>query len=75
MRASIFDHAGLPNDTELRTALRDDMEWALANVLRYAGPEDIPAAPPVPRWTWDGLSGSTWAQRRPSRRSPPDPRS
>ncbi len=72
-------HARCLADPELNHPFsRDDLDhvaWLAADVLRYAEPEDIPAAPPVPRWTWDGLSGSAWAQRRPSRRSPPEPRS
>lgn len=51
-----FDDAGLPTDTELRAALRAYMEWAVADVMRYA-PADavVPAGRPVPRWTRGGL--------------------
>ena len=50
------DDAGLPADPELRAALRDYMEWAVADVLDHERPEDIPSRVPMPRWTWDGPS-------------------
>ncbi|HEU4348796.1 MAG TPA: group II truncated hemoglobin [Actinoplanes sp.] len=52
------DGAHLPDDPELRAALRSYMEWATAEVLSY-GPEDtvVPAGLPMPRWDWDGLRG------------------
>jgi hemoglobin len=51
-----LDDAGLPADRELRSALRAYMEWAVAEILRYA-PADavVPAGRPVPCWTWGGL--------------------
>ena len=50
------DDAGLPEDPELRTALRAYMEWAVADVMSYA-PHDavVPDALSIPRWSWDGL--------------------
>ena len=50
------DDAGLPDDEEFRTALRDYMEWAVADVLVYA-PEgsEVPSDVPMPQWSWDGL--------------------
>ena len=50
------DDAGLPADPEFRAALRAYMEWAVADVLTYS-PVDaaVPAAAPMPRWSWDGL--------------------
>jgi hemoglobin len=50
------EDAGLPADPEFRAALRGYMEWAVRDVLVYA-PHDavVPAALPVPRWSWDGL--------------------
>ena len=50
------DDAGLPADPELRAALRDYMEWAVADVLDHEQPQDIPPRIAMPRWTWDGLS-------------------
>jgi hemoglobin len=50
------DDAGLPDDPEFRDALRDYMQWAVEEVLRY--PTDaatVPSALPMPRWSWDGL--------------------
>lgn len=52
------DDAGLPDDPELRAALRGYMEWAVAEVVSYA-PRDatVPADLPMPRWSWDGPVG------------------
>jgi len=49
------DDARLPDDPDLRRALRSYMEWAVEEVLAYA-PSDskVPPALPVPRWSWDG---------------------
>ncbi len=50
------DDAGLPDDPELRAALRAYMSWAVEKVLAW-GPEGsvVPAGRGTPRWTWDGL--------------------
>jgi hemoglobin len=50
------DDVGLPDDPEFRAALRDYMQWAVAEVLSYS-PEDatVPAGLAMPRWSWDGL--------------------
>ncbi len=50
------DDAGLPDDPELRSALRAYMEWATADVESYAPhgspvPDDLP----MPHWSWEGL--------------------
>jgi hemoglobin len=52
-----IDDCGLPDDPELRSALRSYIEWAKRDVLRYT-PRDaiVPAVMNVPRWSWDGLS-------------------
>ena len=54
--AAAADDAGLPDDPEFRTALRDYMVWAVADVLAYA-PEgsEVPAGVTMPRWSCDGL--------------------
>jgi hemoglobin len=53
-----FDDAGLPADPVFRAALRDYMEWAVADVVGYPGdPATVPAGLPMPRWSWDGLQG------------------
>ena len=49
------DDAALPADPEFRRALRDYMEWAVADVLSYPERSDVPAHVPVPHWSWDGL--------------------
>lgn len=50
------DDADLPDDPEFRTALRDYMVWAVADVLAYS-PEgsEVPSGVTMPRWSWDGL--------------------
>lgn len=51
-----LDDAGLPEDPELRSALRSYMEWAVHNVMAYSPADSlVPAGLPVPRWTWAGL--------------------
>jgi hemoglobin len=50
-----IDDAGLPDDRELRTALRAYMEWATAEVTSYSpAASQVPANLPVPRWGWNG---------------------
>jgi len=51
-----MDDAGLPDDADLRAALRSYMEWATDEVMSYT-PEGSVVAPdlPMPRWSWDGL--------------------
>ena len=52
-----FDYAGIPDDAELREAMRAYMAWAVDEVTSYS-PKDsvVPADAPMPRWTWDGLA-------------------
>jgi hemoglobin len=53
------DDAGLPDDPELRSALRAYMEWATAEMYLYNDRDSVvPATPPMPRWTWTGLDRS-----------------
>jgi hemoglobin len=49
------DDAGLPDDPELRSALRAYMEWAVAEVMELS-PAGTEAAPDLamPHWSWDG---------------------
>jgi hemoglobin len=50
------DDADLPNDPELRAALRDYMQWAVDEVMTYDPPESVvPEGLAVPHWSWDGL--------------------
>ena len=50
------DDAGLPDDADLRAALRAYMGWAVAEVLSISPPgEQAPDGLPVPRWGWNGL--------------------
>jgi hemoglobin len=50
-----IDDAGLPDDRELRTALRAYMKWATAEVTSYSpAASQVPANLPVPRWGWNG---------------------
>lgn len=50
------DDAQLPGDPEFRAALRDYMEWAVAEVMVYS-PSGSTVQPglAMPRWSWDGL--------------------
>ena len=51
-----IDDAGLPDDPELRAALRSYMEWATGEVMSYAPEGSVVASDlPMPRWGWDGL--------------------
>jgi hemoglobin len=53
------DDAGLPDDPELRSALRAYMEWATSAVYAYNGRGAVvPAAMAMPRWGWSGLEPS-----------------
>ena len=51
-----FDEAGVPDDAELRTALRDYLRHAMDNVLAHPDAELVPADAPMPHWSWDGPS-------------------
>ncbi len=54
------DDAGLPDEPEFRAALRDYMEWAVAEMLEYPDPEAVvPPNRPMPRWSWAGLAPSS----------------
>jgi hemoglobin len=51
-----IDEAELPEDPELRTVLRDYMQWAVGEVMSYSPRGTaVPGALGVPRWSWDGL--------------------
>jgi hemoglobin len=50
------DDAGLPADPQFRAALREYMQWAVADVLAYSPQgSTVPDGLAVPRWSWDGL--------------------
>jgi hemoglobin len=53
-----YDDAGLPDDPDLRAALRAYMSWAVAEVMSY-NTADATVSPdlPVPRWSWTGRQG------------------
>jgi len=66
-----FDDARLPEDPQLRTALRAYMRWAVAEVMAYSPADSVvPGELPVPRWSWDGLEQG---EREVHQRSQPDP--
>ena len=78
------DDAGLPDDPEFRAALRAYMVWAVDEVLSYPDPRTRRSRPVWPCRAGPGTACSPrarWSelcslgQRRPSRRSPPAPRS
>jgi len=50
------DDAGLPEDQEFRSALRDYMVWAVSDVLVYSPVgSEVPDGTAMPHWSWDGL--------------------
>jgi hemoglobin len=50
------DDAGLPDDAQVRTALRDYMVWAVSDVLVYSPVgASVPDGLAMPHWSWDGL--------------------
>lgn len=50
------DDAGLPTDPQFRDRLREYMEWATAEVLRYSPADSrVPSSLRMPRWGWNGL--------------------
>ncbi|HEX3713704.1 MAG TPA: oxidoreductase [Trebonia sp.] len=50
------DDAGWPADPEFRAAIRGYIDWAVGAVaLSHLDDTDVPAALPLPRWSWDGL--------------------
>jgi hemoglobin len=54
--AQAIDDVDLPDDPELRAALRAYMAWATADVMSFDSPDAVvPEAAAMPRWTWDGL--------------------
>jgi hemoglobin len=51
-----LDDAGIPQDEELREALRGYMEWAVSDVMAYTPAGSVvPRTLPMPRWSWQGL--------------------
>lgn len=51
-----MDDVGMPDDAEFRTAMREYMEWATAEMIGYPdGADDVPRAMFMPHWDWDGL--------------------
>jgi hemoglobin len=53
--AAALDDAGLPTDAEFRAAMLGYMRWAVDEVLSYSAEDaHVPAAQPMPRWTWEG---------------------
>jgi hemoglobin len=50
------DDARLPADPEFRAALREYMEWAVAELLSYSPAESqVRDGLPMPHWGWSGL--------------------
>jgi hemoglobin len=54
-----IDEVGIPDEAELRAALRAYMEWAVADVMVYA-PAGATVTPgqAMPHWSWEGLQAS-----------------
>ncbi len=50
------DDAGLPADADFRRALREYMEWAVAQVMAVSPQGSVvPDGLRFPQWSWDGL--------------------
>ena len=51
-----LDDASIPDDPELRAAMRAYIRWATDDVVRYSPPGSAVAPDlPMPRWGWNGL--------------------
>jgi hemoglobin len=51
-----IDDAGLPDEADFRTAMREYLEWAVGEVSgRSDGDAPVPVDAPPPRWSWDGV--------------------
>ena len=59
------DDAGLPEEPELRAALRGYMEWSTRAMYAY-NPRDavVPSEMAMPRWGWAGLEQSPVIEER-----------
>jgi hemoglobin len=50
------DDAQLPDDPAFRAALREYMQWAVAEMISHPTPDDaVPSGMAMPKWSWDGL--------------------
>ena len=59
------DDAGLPDEPELRAALRAYMEWATGAMYSYnARDAVVPSGMAMPRWGWAGLEPSPVIEER-----------
>jgi|SRR5690349_11698600 hemoglobin len=59
------DDAGLPDEPELRAALRAYMEWATSAMYGYnARDAVVPSGMTMPRWGWSGLEESPVIEER-----------
>jgi len=55
--AQALDDAGLPDDPQLRSALKAYFLWATYAMSAYPdSADDVPEGLRVPRWSWDGPS-------------------
>jgi hypothetical protein len=45
----------LPDDPEFRASIIAYVQWTMEEMLSYTAPDSVvPAARPMPRWSWDG---------------------
>jgi hemoglobin len=50
-----IDDAGLPDDPDLRRALKAYIAWAVGEVMEYSPQgREAPPGMPMPRWSWEG---------------------
>jgi hemoglobin len=59
------DDAGIPDDPELRGALRAYMEWATTSMYAFNDRDAVvPSGMAMPRWGWAGLEPSQGLEER-----------
>jgi hemoglobin len=50
-----MDDVSLPDDPEFRASIIAYVQWTMEEMLSYTAPDSVvPAARPMPRWSWDG---------------------
>lgn len=58
--ALALDDAGLPDDGQLRSTLKDYFRWATSDMASYPhSADDVPPDLGLPRWSWNGPVGET----------------
>jgi hemoglobin len=63
--AQAIEDAGLPDDPDLRRALKAYFRWATEAISTYPdSPDDVPGQLPLRHWSWDGpTQPRVWPQK------------